>query len=141
MEYFNYDSVTVGISKRCQAALVLIPVLQERYSSFYNNELYLNMTWLDPQYWQEGPNNRKDKILQLINYFEVLVATADFDKTKVLKERPLFQVTCKWYYKDFTAKSLGKNVSIQEKGIPKFANTSRACYVFLSIEQGSWKNT
>ena len=50
MEYFNYDSVTVGISKRCQAALVLIPVLQERYSSFYNNELYLNMTWLDPQY-------------------------------------------------------------------------------------------
>ena len=50
IKYVNYDSVTVGISKRCQAALVLIPSLQERYSSFYDNELYLDMTWLHPQY-------------------------------------------------------------------------------------------
>ena len=44
-------SVTVGISKRSQAVLVLIHFLEERYSSFYN-ELYLNIIWLDPQYWQ-----------------------------------------------------------------------------------------
>ena len=81
MQYVNCYSVTA-----LQAALVLIPFLQERYSSFYDNELYLNMTWLDPQYWQEWPNNGKDKILQLINYFEVTLAAANFDKTKVLKE-------------------------------------------------------
>ena len=32
------------------------------------------MTWLNPQYWQEGPHNRKNKILQLFNYFEVPLA-------------------------------------------------------------------
>ena len=42
-------------------------------------------TWLNPQYWQEEPNNGKDKILQLINCFEVPLAAANFDKTKVLK--------------------------------------------------------
>ena len=44
------------------------------------------MTWLDPQYWQKGPNNGKDKILQLFHYFEVPLAAANFDKTKILKE-------------------------------------------------------
>ena len=44
------------------------------------------MTWLHPQYWQEGPNNGEDKMLQLINYFEVPLAAANFDKTKDLKE-------------------------------------------------------
>ena len=67
--------------------------------------LYLNMTWLDPQYWQEGPNNGKDKILQLINYFQVPLAAVNFDKTKVLTERRSFQVTRNRYYKDFIAKS------------------------------------
>ena len=82
MKYVNYDSVTIGISKRCQAAVVS---LQERYNCFYN-ELYLDMTWLHPQYWQEGPNNGEDKMLQLINYFEVPLAAANFDKTKDLNE-------------------------------------------------------
>ena len=63
------------------------------------------MTWLDPQYWQEGPNNGKDKILQLFNYSEVLLAAANFYKTKVLKEWCSFQVTRKRYYKYFTGKS------------------------------------
>ena len=36
MKYVNYNSVTVEISKRCQSALVLIPFLQERHNSFYN---------------------------------------------------------------------------------------------------------
>ena len=44
------------------------------------------MTWSDPQYWQKGPNNGKDKILQLFHYFEVPLAAANFDKTKILKE-------------------------------------------------------
>ena len=68
------------------------------------------MTWWDPQYWQEGPNNGKDKILQLINYFEVSLAAANFDKTKVLKEWGSFQVTCIRYYKYFTAKSLWEKI-------------------------------
>ena len=86
MKYVNYNSVTVETSKRCEAALILISFLQGRYSSFYDNELHLNMMWLDPQYWQEGANNGKDKMLQLISYFEVPLAAADFDKTKDLKE-------------------------------------------------------
>ena len=31
-------------------------------------------------------------------------------------------------------------VSKQEKGIPEFANTIRACFVFLIIEECSWKS-
>ena len=74
MKYVNYNL----------AALLLIP--RERYRSFYYNELYFNMTWLDPQYWQEGPSNGKDKILQLFHYFEVPLSAANSDKilTKIL---------------------------------------------------------
>ena len=40
MQYVNCYSVTA-----LQAALVLIPFLQERYSSFYDNELYFPKQW------------------------------------------------------------------------------------------------
>ena len=132
MKYVNYDSVTVGISKRCQAALVLIPFLQERYSYFYDNELYLNTTWLDPQYWQEAPNNRKDKTLPLINYFEVPLAAANFDK-KVLKEWCSCQVT----HASNITKILNTRCFNTRKRNSQICYTSRACHVFLIIEQCS----
>ena len=43
------------------------------------------MKWLNPQYWQEGPNNGKNKILQLFNYFEVPLAATNSDKMKILR--------------------------------------------------------
>ena len=93
------------------------------------------MTRLDPQYWQEGPKNGKDKILQLINYFEVPLAAANFDKTKVLRVALIPGHTQPVLQTFYCKISLGKNVSIQEKRIPKFADIGRASYVFLIIEQ------
>ena len=92
------------------------------------------MTRLDPQYLQEGLNIGKDKILQLINYFEVPFAAANFNKTNVLRVALIPGHTQPILQGFYSKISLGKNFSIQEKRITKFANISRAYYVFLIIE-------
>ena len=74
----------------------------------------------------------------MINYFEVPLTEANFAKTKAFERIALItgykqQILQSFYYKI----SLGKMVSKQEKGIPEFANTIRACFVFLIIEECS----
>ena len=74
----------------------------------------------------------------MINYFAVPLTEANFAKTKAFERMALIigykqQILQRFCYKI----SLVKMVSIQQKGIPKFANTIRACFVFLIIEECS----
>ena len=59
--------------------------------------------------------------------FEVPLAATNFDKTKVLKRVALIPGHTQPILQRFYCKiSLGKTVSIQEKGIPKFSLSNSA---------------
>ena len=118
------------LSKRCQVDLVIIPFSQERSSFFYDNELYIfKHNVVGPSKLAGRAKQWERQNITIDQYFEVPLAAANFDKTKVLKEQHR-------YYKDFTAKFLWqKNVSIQEKRIPEFANTSTSLFRTVQLKE------
>ena len=68
----------------------------------------------------------------MINYFDVPLAAANFDKTKVLKEWRSFQVIRNQYYKDLTAKSLWeKMLQYKKKGFPNLVILVELVMCFL----------
>ena len=119
----------------------IIPVIENRFESYRENEIFNATTWLDPQYWTDDKNNGKDQIIKLMQEFSEPLKAAGIEKEKVLKEWKSFQITVKNLYKGQNLKTLWKNVfQFKRKEFPNLTILAELAICFSSsnatVERG-----
>ena len=98
MNYAEQESIKRALNIRSDAVETIVPLIRDRFSSFYENDIFSSMTWLDPQYWSNDNDYGHDAIETVIQNFKVPLEAAGFDKRKVFTEWRSLRITVRSFY-------------------------------------------
>ena len=103
LKFIDPSAIESALATRSKSIDLLVVLLEERFSSFIENEVINAMTWIDPKLWEEDRSkNGFASINKLIEAFSEPLNAAGFDRSKVFVEWKSLQSTVKAYYSHFT---------------------------------------
>ena len=105
MKNANMRSIKEALNLRLSSIKSLVPLIQDRFSSFTESEVIAATTWVDPKAWEEDHSkNGTTAITKIMNTFtKPLNNAAGFDQSKVFTEWKSLQSTVKSSYSNFTS--------------------------------------
>ena len=114
MREVDVEAIERARNTRHEGALTVIPLIQERFSSF-SSELFQSMTWMDPQFWTDDRDYGINSLTVFINEFRAPLLAAGFDERKVFQEWKAFKITVNSNYKNVEATKMWEKMFVHKK--------------------------
>lgn len=117
MKFVNgTNDVIRGVSRQLRE---IKECLGDRFGSFREEEVYSNMSWVDPANWQQTPEEDLVQIEKLSEYFHVPLSHKDFDASKVRREWKDLRILARSFYSGCNCRTFWKQIfQYRQKAFP-----------------------